>query len=123
MNLAPIEKYGKMALGGFVANSAPKIAKGMINEYLRMSKLDVKQVIALVQEDKSLWSVLPSDALDNIAIAGRRLNDVSWFDTDWLIDAIRNDHPTISSLFLGWEEARQWLEKQVEILHNKLEEE
>lgn len=99
--------------------AGPGILKGILLEYFTKEKMDVKTISAYVVSDTDLWSKLPdqySQRLRNL-IAGI---DLRWLTPEWLVTAITEDYPAIASLFLGWPEAKEWLDKQVSTIRSAL---
>jgi hypothetical protein len=112
----------KTGLSGLITSGVPLIFKGMINEWLNGDeyhpRVDVKTVATWVTKNKDLLVLFKEyggEDFDNVlGRAGHFVKDSSWFTSEWLIDACREEHPDIASLFLGWEESRVWLDMQVE---------
>lgn len=107
-------EYGRTMLKGLVSNNTPVMAKGMLNELLRINGITPEVVTELVMENKSLWDMFPENQYDKIKKILAQVGEVDWITTDWLIDATRKNHPALASLFLGWRKARNWLDRQVE---------
>lgn len=107
-----IRGIGELTLKGLVANNAPRITKGMINELFRQYNITVEKIIPLIQENRGLWSMLPPEYYDKIKKAVRQAGSVDWFTSDWVIEAVRKEHPALASLFLGWRKGRNWLDRQ-----------
>lgn len=112
----------KNALGGLVSSGVPFIFKGMINGWLTEKHITVPTACQWVIQNRDLLTLFVEyggenfeNALDR---AGAYVKDPSWLTSDWLIDAVRDEHPDIASLFLGWEEGRVWLDIQTEKLRD-----
>ena len=112
----------KSALGGLVSSGVPFIFKGMINGWLSDQHINVPTACQWVIQNRDLLTLFVEyggenfeNALDR---AGAYVHDPSWLTSDWLIDAVRDEHPDIASLFLGWEEGRVWLDIQTEKLRD-----
>lgn len=108
----------KNALGGVISAGIPFIFKGMINEWLTEQQIDVKAACQWVIQNKNLLQLFKEyggtdfeNALDR---AGAYVKDPSWLTSEWLIDAVRDEHPELASLFLGWDEGKVWLDIQTE---------
>lgn len=112
----------KNALSGLVSTGIPFIFKGMINEWLTNQQIDVKTASNWVVGNKNLLDLFleygGTDFENALDRAGAYVKDPSWLTSEWLIDAVRDDHPDISSLFLGWDEGRVWLDFQTEKLRD-----
>lgn len=117
----PEEKWDKwlnMAGGmmrGLVAQAAPGIFKGYLNELL--SQVSLKEITIWVQEDRSLWNNL--DRRYQERIKSLRL-DVKWLTADWAIKAVQDKRPDLASLFTNWQAGYDWLDKQAKIISNEL---
>lgn len=107
-----IRGLGEMTFKGLIANGAPGVAKGMINEYL--NQISVKTIIVMVDGKIALWSLLPNEQYDAIKRMMGQVGDIDWLTVEWLFDATREKHPDIVSLFLGWPKGKNWLKRQVE---------
>ena len=46
--------------------------------------------------------------------------DVDWLTVDWFIDAIREEHKALASLFLGWKKGRNWLARQIKAIKTEM---
>lgn len=108
----------KNALGGLVSAGIPLVFKGMINTWLEEQHVDVPTACNWVIQNKDLLVLFKEyggqnfeNALDR---AGAYVKDPSWLTSEWLIDACRDEHTDIASLFLGWDEGRVWLDIQTE---------
>lgn len=113
-------KYVSIFTRGAIIQMAPAIARGMLLEMLKVRKVDVKTISKLVQDRANLW-VLAGEHYQEL---GRRIavrvGNLDWMTAEWVIDAIKADYPAISSLFLGWKKASNWLERQIEFIKEKL---
>ena len=109
-----VRGFGELTLKGLVAVNAPTIFKGMINQIFHQYRVTVDKVVPLVQENKSLWGTLPSELEDTFLKGARQAGNMEWLTTEWLIDAIKKEHPALASLFLSWRKARNWLGRQIE---------
>lgn len=114
----------KGALSGLVSTGIPLIFKGMVNQFLdgddQRPPVSIKEAVSWVTEEKDLLTLFQEyggDDFDNVlARATNFIQDGSWLTTEWLIDACRDEHPDIASLFLGWNDGRAWLDVQTENL-------
>jgi len=108
----------KNAIGGLVSAGIPLVFKGMINTWMDEQHVDVPTACNWVIQNKDLLVLFKDyggqkfeNALDR---AGAYVKDPSWLTSEWLIDACREEHADIASLFLGWDEGRVWLDIQTE---------
>jgi len=100
-------------LKGLVANNIPSLMKGALNEWLTEYNITVPVISEQVMANKSLWSMLPPDYYSNIKKAMIHVHDTEWLDREWLIDAVREEHSAIASLFLSWKKGQNWLDRQL----------
>lgn len=117
----PISFDIKKGLQGIIATGIPFIFKGLINEWLTQQHIDIPKACELVLSGKDLITLFREYGadFDNVLHrAGGFVQDPSWLTSDWLIDAIRDEHPDLASLFMGWDEGRSWLDMQTENFRN-----
>lgn len=105
--------FGELTLRGLVSVNAPTIFKGMLNEWFARYKVTPEQIIPLVTENKNLWALLPPEYYDRLKKASAHIRNANWLTVDWMIDAVKTEHPAIASLFLGWRKGRNWLNRQI----------
>ncbi len=105
--------FGELLLHGFVANNAPNMFKGMLNTYLTDYNINSKMISELVMKNQSLWSLLPEDQYGRVQNVLAQIGSIDWLTSDWLINAVREKHTAIASLFLSWKKGRNWLDRQV----------
>ena len=123
-----LENLRDMATRSIVGISAPSIAKGLLVETLhreviyqkKRRKIDVKLLCELVDSKVSLWSLFPETTHRQAVALVSRLGNVEWFTADWAIDAIKEEHAALASLFLSWPKARNWLKRQMEEIKGNL---
>lgn len=120
MVLENLKGFGKMTLQGIVATQAPVVLKGMLNELLRRDDITVAKVVVMVEKNQSLWSHLSPEITHSLYRAAERVPDIDFLTVEWFIDAIREDHRALASLFLGWKKARNWLTRQIEAIKAEL---
>lgn len=97
---------------GFFLSQAPDIMQGFIAEFLK--DVSPQQVISYVSQDKSIWDMVPEKDKETIRTQAQRLGDMEWLTPEWFIEALREDLPELASLFLSWDDAYKWLERQIE---------
>ena len=111
-----INKIGK----GLVSIGIPFVFKGIINEFLTERQVSVTIAVDWVQNKKDLLTLFKEfgggDFEDMLQRAHTFVSDADWLTSEYLIDSCRDEHPAIASLFLGWDEARVWLDIQTEEL-------
>lgn len=115
-----LKKYGEIFGRGIISVTAPTMVKGALNEFLRDVKMDT--VIEWVQSNKSLWQQLDPQRQEHFRTLKSELGSIDWLDSDWVINAVKKEHPALSSLFRGWVKAKNWLERQTVIIKRELEE-
>jgi len=109
--------YGGFFGRGLVASMAPEIVKGMLIEMLKTRT--VKATTRWVEQNVILWDTLEPSQKQGL----RRLSEMSnldWLDAEWIIAAIKQDCPSLASLFLGWRKGKNWLVRQVEIIKKEV---
>jgi len=116
-----ITRYAGILGKGFVAEMAPKVAKGALVDMLRQQKIGVKEAAKWVEEDVCLWDTLQPQHQKALIALKRQIGSVDWLTADWLIGAIKADLPALASLFLGWRKAHNWLVRQVGIIKARIE--
>lgn len=106
------------ALGGIVSIGIPLVFKGMVNQFIEDKNLDVKLAVKYIQENRSLLELFKEYSPDDFETVVQRcshyIKNADWLTSDWLINATRDEHPGLASLFMGWDEARAWLDVQTE---------
>jgi hypothetical protein len=103
---------------GFMPELAPSITRGLLIEYLY--KVDTKELDRWIKEDVSLWSKVEPRYQDRIRKALSRMGDMKWLTVEWLQEGLRKELPKLCSLFLGSEEALEWLERQLEDIKSRI---
>jgi len=117
VNFDTLKRWGSATFEGFLQTQAPSLIRGFLIEYLNGVTLD--RVVAAIKNDESLWSMAKPEEQENIRRSVARIGGVDFLTPDWVIGAIKNDHPSIASLFLGWDDARSWLERQIEVFQQE----
>ena len=108
-------------LHGMVATQAPRIAKGLINQYFREYKVNARTVMPLVEKNQSLWKLLPKKNYLQVKKALNQVGDIEWLTSDWLMANVKEEHPGLVSLFLSWRKARNWLDRQIEEIKKEVQ--
>lgn len=103
---------------GAAINYFPKVLKGIMKEYL--GNVDFKDAIQWIEQDKLLYDEFPDNYKATLLQYGPQLGDLEWLNAEWLIDAGRESNPALASLFMSWEEAGTWLERQMEHIKNQM---
>lgn len=116
-----IRGLGELTLKGLVTVNAPNIFKGILNEVLHNPKITVRGVINLVEENGSLWDIIPEEYHSKIQKAAGQVGNLDWLTADWMINAIKKEHPALASLFLGWRKGHNWLERQLKIIRAEIQ--
>jgi hypothetical protein len=121
----------KSATAGLLSTGIPIIFKGMVNQFLEDKQIGISQAVDWVTGKKDLLTLFKEYGGDNfenaLERAGHFVHDTTWLTADYLIESCRDEHPDIASLFMGWVDARVWLEIQADRIRqefnriNKLE--
>ena len=99
--------------------SAPAIIRGFLNELL--SKVTLNQVIDWVNNDKPLLSIRNEKYTKIIQAVGKDIGQLDWLTADWAITSIRKEHTALASLFVGWDVAYMWLNRQIAAIKETIE--
>lgn len=113
-----IKRYADPMLRGGFGLAMPGIIQGVLIEYL--GQASIPEIIKFVETDQSLWSQVEPEMQDKIKNLVSRFGDISWLTAEWTINAVRKDLPAYASLFLGWPEGREWLDRQVKEIHQNI---
>ena len=106
-----INDLGSGLFSGVVIQFAPMVLKSMMGKYL--GSIPFKEMVVWVNEDRNLWRSLPEKYQTMLKQNGPKLGGMEWLTCEWVIDAGRESAPSLCSLFVGWKEGREWLERQV----------
>ena len=115
-----LQKYGSMFGRGLLATEAPRLVKGALIESLKNNQVDVKKASLWVEKNVTLWNKLSLYNQKGIRRLRQMAGEPDWLTTEWVIDSLKKDMPALASLFLGWEKANNWLNRQVRIIREKL---
>lgn len=122
-NLGDTAKYyGGLFAKGLMPQVVPGIAAGVLTDMFHEWKIDLTRITTDIQNNRSLWHGLQEDYKQQLAFAAQRLGSLDFITTDWFIDAIKKDFPAIASLFLNWNMAGQWLQRQIDEIKSQIEE-
>ena len=116
-----VKKYSETLGRGLVSNFAPSMLKGALLEVFKEENLNVDKAIEWVESKNNLWNDLKIDKQKQFKYLARKVGDLSWLDATWVITAVKGEYPAVASLFLGWEEATDWLTKEIEEIKFHLE--
>ena len=101
--------YGK----GLIVQLVPGMAAGLIVELFSEWKVDVASITRDVQNHRSLWVDLKEEHKQQLAQVARQVGSLDFLTSDFVINSIKKDFPTVASLFLNWNMAGQWLDRQM----------
>ncbi len=116
MALNNIKGAARTTFKNVIASQVPTIFKGMLNEFLRRDDITFEMMVAMVEKNESLLPYLPPKITHSMRRAAELVPDVDWLTADWFIDAIRQEHKAMASLFLGWKKGRNWLTRQIKAI-------
>ena len=95
----------------------PGILKGLLNEAIAFERVDTKKAIEWVQTNERLLDhirITDNPGVRNvIQKLGVKKIDDSWITTQWLLGAVRERHPALYSLMMGWPKGFAWCDRQV----------
>ena len=120
MELESIKGIARTTFHEVMASQVPTIFKGMLNELLRRDDITFEGIVAMVEKNESLLSHLTPEITHGMRRAAELVPDVDWLTADWFIDAIKEEHRALASLFLGWKKARNWLARQIEAMKQEM---
>lgn len=122
-NFSEVKDISKGTIRALIGMEAPAIIKGILVEMLAQpivykdykGQITTALVERLVQDNTSLWSLIEPGNYDRVkAIIREYVGDIRWFNTDWIIDAIKKDYPALASQMEGWPKAYEWLSSQLD---------
>jgi len=116
MVLPLIEKYGSILAKGGVAEIAPEISRGILVEVLQTKNMTVNLIVDWIQKDYCLWDCVELKHRVYFSRLAKKVGSLDWITAPWIISSIKKDFPAVASLFLSWDEAMVWLEKQVVVM-------
>jgi len=116
-----ITRYAGILGKGFVAEMAPKVAKGALVDLLKKKGIGVREAAKWVEENVCLWDTLEPKHQNALRVLKRQIGSVDWLTADWLIGAIKADLPALASLFLGWRKGKNWLVRQIKVIKERIE--
>lgn len=116
MALDNIKSVARTTFKNVMASQVPTIFKGMLNELLRRDDITFEAIVAMVEKNESLLPHLTPELTHGMRRAAELVPDIEWFTVDWFIDAIREEHKAMASLFLGWKKGRNWLARQIKAM-------
>lgn len=116
-----VRELAGSSMRGLIANNIPSIAKGMINELFTRYHITPETVIAMVENKESLWKKINSQEYFKIQKVLHQVENLDWFNVDWILNAIVGKHPALVSLFVSWKKGQNWLVKQIEEIKTQTE--
>lgn len=122
MSAIDIRKLGPLLGKGLVAEFAPDILRGALIELFRSKKVSVAKATEWVEQNISLWESLNPEHHGQLKRLTQKLGNLDFLTTEWAIDSLRSDFPSLASLFLGWRKAHNWLERQLDEIKRRVKE-
>ncbi|HEC62174.1 MAG TPA: hypothetical protein ENI27_07975 [bacterium] len=116
-----VKELAGSSMRGLIANNIPSVAKGMINEIFARYHITPETVIPMVENKESLWKKINPQDYFKIQKALDQVENLDWFTADWLLNAIKEKHPALVSLFVTWKKGQNWLIKQIEEIKTQTE--
>ena len=108
---------GKSLMGEMV----PGMAAGLITEQFHEWNINLADITNDIKNNRSLWAGLEEEQKRQLAFAAKRIGSLDFITVDWFIDAIKKDFPAVASLFLNWDMAGKWLERQINELKEDID--
>jgi len=112
--------YGNIVGKGLVQQLVPGMAAGLILNLFEEWQVDVAKVTSDVQNNRSLWVELKDEQKQQLAFAAKRVGNLDFITPEFFIYAIKKDFPAVASLFLNWDMAGQWLERQIQEMKTEI---
>ena len=133
--LNKLKAFGTPLMRSLLAQGAPSVLRGILLDYIGDIKIQDLQV--LVEENRSLWSLLQPEHQIKIKNICSRIKDVRWLTAEWLITSSRDRISKIGvedqrhraekaklcaliSYFLNSKNAYAWLETQTLIIRQEI---
>lgn len=116
MPVPAVDKWAKLVGRGMVAQFAPDLVRSALVQLFQEREVSVQEAIEWVEHDHCLWGCMKPQHQNEVRKAARILGKVDWLTADWAIKALRKDLPALASLFLGWDEGKEWLERQITMI-------
>ncbi len=116
MELKKIKGIARTTFHEVIASQVPTIFKGMLNELLRRDDITFEGIVAMVEKNGPLLPHLTPEMTHGMRRAAELVPDIDFLTVEWFIDAIREEHKALASLFLGWKKGRNWLARQIEAI-------
>jgi len=113
-----VDKYTGPLMRGVASVFAPGILKGVMLEHLR--GVSVKELSKWIMEGRGLLDQVGQTEREKLRKLAGKIGGLEWLTADWAINAVRKEYPALASLFLGWPEARAWLESQALAIKKEL---
>jgi len=111
-----LKHYTSVFGSGLLKQMAPEIAGGMLNELFHKWDVDVDKIVTDVQRDRSIWDDLQPDQRKHLMNLANRIGNLDFITPNMVIESIKKDFPAVASLFLSWDEAQEWLCRQIDHL-------
>lgn len=105
---------------GLVLTYAPRIAKGAVLEWLKSVGFGFQIATEMVANNVSIWDMMEPTIQERLRTGAKKLGSFDFATSDWFIDAITNTYPDVASLFLGDDQARTYLDTQMEKLRKEV---
>lgn len=110
-----LKTLGSTSIRAEIAHNAPVLFKGFINEFFALNDITPETAISMVEQETSLWHMVKPESCIKIEKALDQIGgNLNWFSVDWLLEAIKEKHKALFSLFVTWPEGKDWLAKQIE---------
>jgi len=114
-----LAKYKGPIRRAVLSEIAPGVIKGYLLEFLAREHMTVSKLTTYVESNKSLWSMVTPEYQTKIQNLAKGIS-INWLTPHWLIDSVRNDFPSLASLFMSDPDAARWLQDQVRIIREAL---
>jgi hypothetical protein len=111
--LEQVKQFGSIFAKGLMPQLIPGMAAGLIVNLFHEWNIDLEKVAGDIQNNRSLWNNLTEEQRRQLAMAAKRAGTIDFITPEFIIDAIKEDFPTVASLFANWKMAAEWLDRQI----------
>jgi hypothetical protein len=115
-----LKRYSTIFGKGLIQQMVPGMAAGLIADLFEQWNVDVAKVTSDIQNNRSLWARLEDEQKQQLAFAAQRVGSLDFITPEFFINAIKKDFPAVASLFLNWDRAGNWLERQIQEIKTEI---
>lgn len=105
-----IDIFGK----GAIIEMAPSIAQGFVSGLFKERNVTVVSIDNDIRNNRSLSKEISQEHIDKLKQLAHHLGSLDFITPELFIDSIKEEFPSVASLFMGDEIAYAWLVTQVD---------